>query len=251
MPGDDGQPIITLHRFYKDARPPLAADNAALGSIPISAFQHCEAMRVASSYGYYVFPPKDIQLRFDGYQTFVAQDDRWEELRHLSFGQEYDQHWNSWCPPEMIDKSPNFLTALPEAGIVQIWTGFFIRTAPGWATHYRPLSNIDKRRDLTVYEAIVETDSFAPCPLFINIALKATDREIIIPEEFPLFQIQPIPKIAFQLSRKDTAKTFEADDEGFDWELLKTTLRIPGVSKDRSGAGQYGAKIRRSAKRQS
>ena len=24
-------------------------------------------------------------------------------------------HWNSWCPPEMIDKSPNFLTALPEA----------------------------------------------------------------------------------------------------------------------------------------
>lgn len=245
MPDEKSEGLITLHSFYEEARPPVPADNAALGNIPISAFQHCEAMRSASSYGYYVFPPKDIQLRFDGYQTFVAQDDRWIELRHISFGEHFEDHWNSHCPPHMMNCAPNFLSSLAESGVVQIWTGFFIQTAPGWATQYRPLININKRRDLTVFEAIVETDEFAPCPLFVNIALRATDQEIIITKEFPLFQIQPIPKEAYQQSRKNPVQVFSASDEHFDWEALKETLRIPNVSQERKTAGQYGANIRR------
>lgn len=238
----DDTPLISLHRLYKNARKPMPADASALGFIPISAFQYCEAVRAASSFGWYVFPPRDIQLRFDGYQTFVAQDERWKELHHLSFGEDYTSYWNANCPRALIDKSPNFLTSLSEPGIVQIWTGLFIQTAPGWATHYRPLSNINKRRDFTVFEAIVETDEFSPCPLFINISLKATDQEIIINEEFPLFQIQPLPKISFQKSKGDALKIEEAGDPGFDWDGVTTTLRIPGVSKSRKSAGQYGAK---------
>ena len=251
MTDTESERLMSLFRLSRSARAPMPADAAALGYMPLSAFQHCEAMRVASGYGTYVFPPCDIQLRFDGYQTFVAADGRWQELRHVPLDDESLRLWNDACPPEMADKAPNLLSSLPEPGVVQVWSGFFIQTAPGWATHMRPLANIHTRRDVTVFEAIVETDVFAPCPLFINIALRATDQEIIIVEEFPLFQIQPVPKTAFQKSKSDGAQVLDIAEQDFNWDAAKHTLRIPGVSEDRPTAGQYGATIRRARKQQS
>ena len=156
--------------------------------------------------------------------------------------------WDDNCPPEMAGAAPNLLSSLPEPGVVQVWTGFFVQTAPGWATQIRPLVNIHTRRDLTVFEAIVETDLFAPCPLFVNIALRATDQEIVIVEEFPLFQMQPVPKEAFQKSKTQQIQVSDMGNSAFDWEGTKRTLRIPGVSETRKSAGQYGAKIRRAGK---
>lgn len=133
--------------------------------------------------------------------------------------------------------------------MVQVWTGFFVSTAPGYALSIRPLVNIHPRKDFFAFEAIVETDDFAPCPLFINIQLKTTDREITIRKEFPLFQIQPVLKAAYKSATPDSARIDTVGAEGFDWDGIKSTLRIPGVSETRKSPGQYAARVRRQDKR--
>lgn len=239
-------PVVTFHKAYSRAPAPMPADKAALGYMPISAFQYCEAMRTASAWGWYVFPPMDIQLMSDGYQDYVAADGQWQALRHQPFDDDYLAEWNRACPEALKDRSPNALTNLPEPGVVQVWTGYFVTTAPGWALSIRPLVNIHTSADFTCYEAIVETDDFAPCPLFVNIHIRRTDREVVLRREFPLFQMQPLPKAAFQQTGSTEAAIGDAD---FDWDGVVKTLRIPGVSEARPGPGRYGAEIRRKARK--
>ncbi|MBP0483037.1 hypothetical protein [Sagittula salina] len=243
------EPLVHFHRVHPTARVPMPADKAALGYLPISAYQYCEAVRTASAWGWYIFPPEDIQLSFDGYQTFVADDGGWRALSHKAFDTEALEPWEAHCPPEMSGTAPNFLTALSEPGVVQIWTGWFVNSAADWALSFRPLVNIAPRKDFSVFEAIVETDDFAPCPLFMNIQLRATDREILIPKEFPLFQVQPLPKAAYRATGPGCSLTTGTEDDAFDWQAAKSTLRIPGVSEVRKGPGQYAAGRRREAKR--
>ena len=70
-------PLVKFYRFIPGARAPQRADRSAAGSMPTRAFRYCEAMRTASALGWYIFPPMNFKLMWDGANDVIVQ-------RHLT-----------------------------------------------------------------------------------------------------------------------------------------------------------------------
>src|SRR5262245_33737863 len=192
-----GEPIVTFHRVFTAAVPPLRGDRSALGTLPTAAFQYCEPVRAASAFGWYIFPPVDIRLMWDGIDTFHAVDDEWCQLSMLNLNEEFVEYWNTHAPQDLRGRSPPFLTAVFVPGIVQIWSGLFVSTAENWSVIIGPPANLPQNRSFVCFEGLVETDTFKPCPLFVNVRLLTTDREIVIPRSKPLFQVRPVRRESY------------------------------------------------------
>ena len=62
-------PAVTFYTAIPGCRTPMRADPSVLGTLPARGFQYCEALRAASSFGWYVFPPIDFTLQWDGSQV--------------------------------------------------------------------------------------------------------------------------------------------------------------------------------------
>jgi hypothetical protein len=240
---------ITFYRVYKNAADPMPADPAALGYIPISAFQYCEAVRVASASGWYLFPPKTISLMFDGKETFIADDGHWRAFTHESLGEDFSQHWNNHAPEQFQGHAPSYLRRFAVPGVIQIWTGYFVETREDVWLQIRPIANKYDVSSYTCFEAIVETDSFKPMPLFMNIQLKRTDCEILIEKEIPFFQVVAIEKASVNRKKYEVQELSHFERPGeFPWDGLMKTLRIDGVTQARAGIGTYASAARKASK---
>ncbi len=134
LPMDSANPVVRFYRLAGQARPPQRADRSACGTLPTRAYRYCEAVTSASAFGWWVFPPIDLQLMWDGSDVFWYHDgaDDWMPLLPSAqlpgFAAEFDRA----SPDRLTGFAPPFLTALPEAGAVQIWTGLMVRTRPDW-----------------------------------------------------------------------------------------------------------------------
>lgn len=237
---------VKFFRCLKAAPSITRADKSGLGTIPTAAFQYCEAMRVASSFGWHVYPPMDIHLFFDGKEAFFHDQDQWFPIKSTNFEGTFPDDWADMAPSELREKSPPFLTEIFVPGIVQIWSGYFIVTEPGWSTLIRPVVNFDVRSSFSCFEGLVETDQFYPLPLFVNVRLHATDREIYIPASKPLFQVQPIEKSSYGAVLSD-AKILEMDaanSKGFPWERYLSAVRDDD-DKDNHVPGRYAVATRK------
>lgn len=243
----------TFTRVFPGAIPPMRADKSALGYMPTSAFQYCEAMRVASSHGWYLFPPIDIRLRFNGADVFHETVSGWEVLS-FAYPEGFVEFWNEHCPPGFEDLVPPHLRALPARGVVQVWSGWLIGTASGWSSLIRPIANVTSSHLFHCYEGVIETDEFQPTPLFVNLQITATDVPIILRRDTPLFQVQPVRRESFSdlahacrwaeaLAPVD-GSTMMSDA---DWANYRKTIRTD-QSSETHRLGDYGASVRKRAK---
>lgn len=242
--------VIQFTKAHPSAPDIRRAEKSAAGTMPTAAFQYCQAMREASAFGWYVYPPNDIHLLFDGKETFFFDSGQWFPVKSTNFeDQEFRAHWEQSAPEDLHDLDPPYLSELFVPGSVQIWSGYFVSSEPGWSTLVRPPANYDTRSSFTCYEGLIETDSFKPCPLFINIKLLATGREIYIPKLKPLFQIQPIERACYQEPALRTRITqgLQSEDAPFDWDGFRGTVRDMN-KRDTHRPGGYGAKTRRRQK---
>lgn len=221
------EPTITFRRAYKPAPGIVRAEKTAAGVLPAAAMQYCEAARTASAFGWYVYPPKDIHLMYDGRETFFHEDGQWFPLKPTNFEQSFLEEWAETAPDGLKQMCPPFMTGLFVPGAVQIWSGWFVKTAPDWSVLVRAPANYGARSSFSCFEGIVETNSYGPWPLFINISLLATNREIYIPAYQPLFQVQPVKRECYR-EALDQAQFLDGFGEGiepFDWEGFSKTVR--------------------------
>src|SRR4051812_12897380 len=94
--------------------------------------------------------------------------------------------------PEILKGcAPPMLTALPEPGTLQIWTGLIVRTSPGWHLLVRAPANLPLTGGIVLYEGIVEADTWFG-PLFTNLRFTRTHSPITLRPDFPLLQVQPV-----------------------------------------------------------
>jgi hypothetical protein len=249
-------PTVSFTRMVPGAIPPMRADKAALGYMPTSAYQYCEAMRVASSHGWYLFPPADIQLRFNGADVFHAVDGEWEPLS-FAYLPGFAELWDKHCEPGFEGMAPPFLRALPARGAVQVWSGWLISTAPGWNALVRPIANVTRSHLFHCYEGVVETDEFQPSPLFINLQLVASDVTITFPRNDPLFHFQPVQRLSYsELAHRCEFKEglLPADGDSVmmderDWQNFRQTIRTDQPDETHR-LGDYGGSVRKRAKRE-
>ncbi len=244
----NAEPLVRFYRLFPEARLPKRADRSVGGTIPTRAFRYCEAITSASAFGWYVFPPINFSLLWDGTSVLWTYDEteHWYPLGSAQlpgFSDYFDEH----APEEMRSFAPPFLNAFVESNIVQIWTGLFARTAPEWSLLIRPVANLPRSRGYELYEGIIETDRWFG-PLFTNIRLTKTDRPIEFRAEIPLLQVQALPRHVYASAALDEFATvpelagFGADD----WQRFRETVVKPSIMPERR-PGQYAVRTRKRA----
>jgi hypothetical protein len=242
-------PRITFYRMIPGARLPQRADRSAAGSLPTRAFRYCEPVVTASAFGYYVFPPISFTVVWDGHGiswTYEGATD-WLPLTHAQFPY-FAGHFDERVPAEVRGYSPPFVSALQEPGLLQMWSGLIARTAPGWSLLVRPCANLPRSGAYEMFEGIIETDRWFG-PLITNMRLTKTNVPIEFDKDFPVLQVQPLPREALD---EAALNNFEIvpDIESLqpeDWDDFYDTVVRPSAMTHRP-RGEYAAAARRRRK---
>ena len=237
-----------LARFYQlidTARPPQRADRSAGGLLPTRAFRFCEAVTTASAFGWYIFPPMSFSLIWTGEQvawTFDGTDD-WITLGRAQFPG-FSDVFDDAAPDAAKGFAPPFLAALPEPGVVQVWSGLLARTAPDWSLLLRAPANLP-RAGYDLFEGIVETDRWFG-PLFTNVRLTRTDTPVTFDADYPLFQAQPLHRSHYADERLNDFSVQCGLDElqPEDWAAYGKIAVHPGDAAARQ-LGHDAAEVRR------
>lgn len=227
----------------------MRADPAALGTLPARGFQYCEALRAASSFGWYVFPPIDFTLQWDGSQIIWTYRGAkaWYPLGSAQLPG-YQAQFNKVAPIRLRGFAPPFLSAGLEPGLVQIWSGLMIESAEDWSVLVRPPANLPRSSAYDLYEGIVETDRWFG-PLFTNVRLIKTDVPIHFSTEIPLVQVQPLHRSVYaeevcnNFGLVANASEFSADT----WSRYERTIVKPSLDPRRPVAA-YATTVRRRRK---
>jgi hypothetical protein len=239
-------PAVTFYRAIPGCRAPIRADSSVLGTLPSRGFQYCEALRAASSFGWYVFPPIDFMLQWDGAQIIWTYRGAkaWYPLTSAQFPG-YPARFDRAAPKRLRGFAPPFLTAVPEPGIIQLWTGLMIGSAEDWSVLVRPPANLPRSLAFELYEGIIETDRWFG-PLFTNLRLVKTDVPIHFSTETPLLQVQPLHRSTYA-EEVSNGFGFVADLSAFSvdaWSRYERTIVKPNLAPARP-VGTYAAEVRR------
>ncbi len=242
-------PTVRFYCMIEQARPPQRADRSALGTLPTRAYRYCDAITSAAAYGWYVFSPMELRLIWDGADIFwhYAGAADWLPLQPSAQFPGQAARFDAAAPEALQGCSPPFLTSLLEPGTLQIWTGLMARTAPDWSLLVRGPANLPGPGGFAAYEGIVESDRWFG-PLFINLRLTRTGVPIRIAADFPLMQVQPLPRLAYA---EETLGASELVSElkGFgaaDWADYQSSIADPSADQDRPfGAYSVVARKRR------
>lgn len=243
------EPIARFYRLIPDCPLPMRADRSAGGVLPTRAYRFCDAVTTASGFGWYLFPPTTLSVMWDGESVLwrYEGEERWLPLSAAQYP-DFRRHFDAHAPADIGGFSPPFIGALNEPGIIQIWSGYAIRTAPGWSIQVRPMVNFPGPAGYEMFEGIIETDTWFG-PIFGNIRLKRTDTPVVFRRDLPLFHIQPIPQYVYA---DDTLNAFEvvpdlASFDDADWARYRDTVVKPNIDPERRH-GRYAVTARRRRK---
>ena len=246
------KPNVVFYRFVPGCRAPQRADKAAVGLLPTRAFRYCDAIVSASAFGWYLFPPTNFSLLWDGSEVIWTYEgaESWYPLSAAQFPG-FRSQFDKAAPDGIKSYSPTFLGAFKEPGVVQIWTGLVARTEPGWSLLIRPPANLPRSQNFELYEGIVETDRWFG-PLFTNVRLTRTHMPVEFRKDFPFLQIQPLPRELYDADTLDSYSIVPSLDElqSDDWDAFYRTVVKPSSDPDRP-RGQYAVNTRKRRKRES
>lgn len=238
--------LVRFYRLIAGAQPPQRADRSAAGTLPTRAFRYCEAATSASAFGWWVFPPMDLTLMWDGadiFWTFHGVDD-WLPLQPSAQCPDFAAAFDDAAPSDLRGCSPPMLTALPEPGALQIWTGLIARTRPDWHLLIRAPANLPTPGGFALYEGIVETDAWFG-PLFTNLRFTRTNVPVRLRADFPLAQVQPVHRVAYQNSTLSMSMVDNMSGlESADWADYHATIVEPNRRPGRPHGG-YAVEARR------
>jgi hypothetical protein len=176
--------------------------------MPARAAKLCAPMTTASALGWYVYPPADFALRWDGGETqwsLLAENEPvgWRSLAGgydgvLPNGREAfaDLPESRTGDLDVFDKfggSPPFINADPRGpDRLEISTGLLARTAPGWLLLVREPPNWPRMEGVQVYEGLIECEwyrSYVPT----IIRLTTQNRIVRFHRSVPFIGVQVVP----------------------------------------------------------
>jgi Family of unknown function (DUF6065) len=219
MADEPEQLKVEIFSLYSDIRPPERASGSVRGSLPSRAVQHCPPVTAASGLGWYIFPPVDFALRWDGQETSwsLLVENEPAEWRSLAGG--YDAKLQVLTDavaalPERFsadadifdfqDRGVSFLDADPRAQhTLEITTGTVARTSPGWCLLARGVPNWPNDGGHQVLEGLVETDWYrSTIPTILR--LTTPGKVVRFYRDTPLMLLQPVHRSTFAaLGRAD------------------------------------------------
>ncbi len=233
--------ICRFYRLIPDAPPPRRADRSADGTLPTRGYRYCEALASASGFGWYLYPPLNFSMVWDGVEiawTYEGAED-WYPLRGAQFPG-FRQLFEAAAPEPVKLLAPTFLASAREPGVVQIWSGYLARTAPGWSLLSRGPANIPRTQGYEHYEGIIESETWFG-PLFTNIRLTRTNSPVEFHVRYPLFQVQPLLRQCHDEPSFEIVGMSELSAD--DWHRFEATMK-PNTDQMRM-LGHYAVDTRR------
>ena len=233
--------ICRFYRLIPDAPPPRRADRSADGMLPTRGYRYCEALASASAFGWYIYPPLNFSMVWDGVEiawTYEGAED-WYPLRGAQFPG-FRQLFEELAPDPAKPLAPPFLTAAREPGVVQVWSGYLARTAPGWSLLSRGPANIPRTQGYEHYEGIIESATWFG-PLFTNLRLTRTNSPVEFHVRYPLFQVQPLLRQCYDEPSFEIVGLTEWSPD--DWHSFAATMQ-PNTDQMRV-LGHYAVNTRR------
>jgi Family of unknown function (DUF6065) len=237
--------ICRFYRLISDAPVPRPADRSADGMLPMRGYRYCEAVAAASAFGWYIYPPLNFSLVWDGVEiawTYAGAED-WYPLRGAQFPG-FRQLFEQVAPDPVKPLAPPFLAVAREPGVVQIWSGYLARTAPGWALLSRGPANIPRTQGYEHFEGILESETWFG-PLFTNIRLTRTNSPVEFHIRYPLFQVQPLLRESYSGVAFEVVSLEEMG--AADWQNFEATMK-PNTDQMRM-LGHYAVDTRRRSRR--
>jgi hypothetical protein len=238
--------LIAFHELIPNPRPPIRATKNAGGQLP-DRHHRCEPVRTASGFGWYVFLPIDFQVVFDGAEAIISLDDgdNWHPLTSLhypDFAARFDEH----APGEARGFAPPFIAMTEDPGIVQIWSGYIVKTAPSYSLLVRAPANILASQGYHHFEGMIETDRWFG-PLFTNVRLLRTNAPIHFHSHRPFLQLMPVHRDHYAdalLNDFEVHGGFDAIVPQ-DWEAYQRTVVKPNADPFSRRPGAYAAAARK------
>ncbi|MEZ5856868.1 MAG: DUF6065 family protein [Hyphomicrobiaceae bacterium] len=241
-------PLARFIQLVPGRRPPRRADRSVGGILPVRALRYCEPISAASAFGWLIFLPMRFRLLFDGSETFYHYEglDDFLPLRSVVYPG-FCERFDAAAPEAIKGYAPAFLAGSPQAGVLQVWPGSMVRTAPGWSLLIRPVVNLPRPSGFEIFEGIIETDTWFG-PLFTNIRLTRTNIPIEFDDDVPFMQVQPVRKAHYD---DGLLSQFVVDDDvgrlsGDDWLAYQETVLKPSQAPRRR-LGHYAAGVRKAA----
>src|SRR5262245_23624919 len=164
---------VEFYSLYPDVRGPEPASPDLRGAMQARAARVCAPMTVASGFGWYVYPPVDFAVRWDGRCAEWSLLEENEPTRWLSLSGGVTGRLPT--APDALRAAPErfqadfdvfdkyggvpFIEADPHDGqTLEVITGVLARTPPGWWLLVRDVPNRPHGRHHQILEGMVETD---------------------------------------------------------------------------------------------
>lgn len=200
-------PGVEFFTLYPDANPPVPASETVSGSLPVRAQQFCPPVVAGSGLGWYLFPPVDFALRWDGQES---------ELAFVEDGQLGSWHPLAGAVDLFLPDGIDHFGALPEArrdalkgmlppeglpianadpramNVLELQFGLVVRTPPGWHSLVRSVPNWPFG-GYQVLDGILETSWFRG---LVPVVVRLTDpgRVVRFFRDFPAAALQLVPE---------------------------------------------------------
>lgn len=188
---------MKFHRILPIAPDIKLADKSADGTMPARAFAHCEAMRLVSGWGYYLFPPCDISIMWC-YSNIMARfkvDEEWQLVD--------DDGIRPYMENDMDDvPMPGVVSKIREHGHFQLTFGYMGKSEDDEVGYIiRPAINIAASPVVQFYEGVVNFASESK-EIFINGRFNVSDHEFMLRRDTPMFQVCPVRFDSFKALTK-------------------------------------------------
>lgn len=204
----EGDHTLRIYRLHPSGAIFEKANNKLSGDANEGAVKYCGPYIHANQSGWWVNPPFDMDISYNGDGTYTEKLlDDFENLEN------YVIRSNLRKEDKFRDVTRSLLgKGLAAPDVYQIWTGCVFRTPPGWCLHIRSPINFTEshKRPFWIQEGILETDWMA-YDIWLNV-------EFIRPGELVKFRRNMWPPLAqiVPVRRESYHAKWEKSDEIMD-----------------------------------
>jgi hypothetical protein len=205
--------FVEFYSVYPDARLPSPASPDLSGAMPVRAYKYCLPLREAAGLGFYIYPPADFAVTWDGDKSQISFESEESEItnwRSLEGGRdEYLPFSADIITPDLgarlkdfnrlfTDRGLSFINADPrQTERMEITTGIIARTPENWGLLVQGVHGLHRRLDHDIIGGYIQTDWFRGyIPIIITVRKPNTIVRFF--KSMPIAQVIPISRRSIQ-----------------------------------------------------
>lgn len=195
------------------------AEKTLQGMAHPDGVKYCGPFTSANSYGFWIYPPLDIDILWDGENFTHEIISPWEfdEVKHIKNLIKSDDTEESKEFLQQFGGRVKVSFGKVEPNICQMWTGVSFQTPPEWSLLIRSPINMEMGCPYRIQEGILEC-SWLHYDIWMNLSFQRKNEVVRLRrnQEHPMAQLVPVIKSSYDPKWEVSEKMFNRDDQESD-----------------------------------